>query len=97
MYLKRLEMQGFKSFADKTTLEFMPGITSVTFVDGGNHEVTKIKYRVIQNTNSFFVEESYTGTGYKGGEYRILKGSATTALFTAQASKHILIKRAIAM
>ena len=29
MYLKRLEMQGFKSFADKTVLEFMPGITSV--------------------------------------------------------------------
>ena len=29
MYLKRLEMQGFKSFADKTILEFRPGITGV--------------------------------------------------------------------
>ena len=27
MYLKRLELQGFKSFADKTILELMPGIT----------------------------------------------------------------------
>lgn len=29
MHLKRLELQGFKSFADRTTLEFMPGITTV--------------------------------------------------------------------
>ena len=29
MYLKRLELYGFKSFADRTNLEFMPGITTV--------------------------------------------------------------------
>ena len=34
MYLKRLEMYGFKSFADKTTLEFMPGITAVIGPNG---------------------------------------------------------------
>lgn len=34
MYLKRMEMQGFKSFADKTVLEFKPGITTVIGPNG---------------------------------------------------------------
>lgn len=34
MYLKKIELQGFKSFADKTTLELMPGITAVIGPNG---------------------------------------------------------------
>ncbi|MGE5580960.1 MAG: chromosome segregation protein SMC [Bacillota bacterium] len=34
MYLKRLEIVGFKSFADKVKLEFLPGVTAVVGPNG---------------------------------------------------------------
>lgn len=34
MYLKRMELVGFKSFADRTELEFVPGVTAVVGPNG---------------------------------------------------------------
>ena len=35
MFLKRVEMQGFKSFADKTVIEFDHPITGIVGPNGG--------------------------------------------------------------
>jgi len=34
VYLKRLELHGFKTFADRTELEFTPGITAIVGPNG---------------------------------------------------------------
>ena len=34
MFLKRLTMKGFKSFADNTVIEFEPGVTAVVGPNG---------------------------------------------------------------
>ena len=51
MYLKRLEMLGFKSFASRTVLEFSPGITAVVGPNGSG------KSNLMRALNVFFNDQ----------------------------------------
>lgn len=59
MYLKRLEMQGFKSFADKTVLEFMPGITSVIGPNGSGKSNISDSIRWVLRRTKYEITKGY--------------------------------------
>ena len=62
MYLKRIELQGFKSFADKTILDLKHGITSVIGPNGSG------KTSFMEAMNHYY---KYAGYG-DAGDYRYL-------------------------
>ena len=44
MYLKKIEMKGFKSFADNITLEFKNCITSIIGLNGSGKAISPMPY-----------------------------------------------------
>ena len=55
LLLKRLELQGFKSFADKTILEFVEGSTAVVGPNGSGKSNISDAIRWVQNLSEVLI------------------------------------------
>jgi chromosome segregation protein len=52
MYLKRIEINGFKSFANRTELEFLPGVTAVVGPNGSGKSSLSDAFRWVLGEQS---------------------------------------------
>ena len=82
MYLKRLEMLGFKSFAGRTLLEFSPGITAIVGPNGAGKSNVADAMRWVLGEQSMRQLRGKKGEDiiFVGGHGRAALGMAEVAL-----------------
>jgi len=82
LYLTKLEMRGFKTFADKTALEFQPGITAIVGPNGvGKSNITDAILWVLgEQSNKALRAEAAQDVIFAGTEGRRPLGLSEVAL-----------------
>lgn len=82
MYLKRIELHGFKSFADKSVVEFMPGITGIVGPNGcGKSNITDaIRWVLGEKSAKAMRGDTMTDVIFSGSEDRKAQGEAEVTL-----------------
>lgn len=83
MYLKKLSLSGFKSFATPTTLEFGPGITSIVGPNGSgkSNVVDGILWAMGERSNKALRGHASTDVIFNGSAARKPLGLAEVSLF----------------
>ena len=82
MYLKRLEIQGFKTFATRTVFEFRPGITAIIGPNGSGKSNVADAVRWVLGEQSFAALRSKRTEDllFSGGGRRAPAGLAEVSL-----------------
>jgi chromosome segregation protein len=83
MYLKRLSLSGFKSFANATTLEFGPGITAIVGPNGSgkSNVVDGMLWAMGERSNKALRGHAATDVIFNGSSNRKPLGLAEVSLF----------------
>ena len=81
MYLKRLDLQGFKSFPEKVKLEFNPGVTAVVGPNGSGKSNVSDAVRWVLGE-----QRARSLRGDKMGGYYIRRNGEQKALGFAEVS-----------
>ncbi|MDZ7798902.1 MAG: chromosome segregation SMC family protein [Patescibacteria group bacterium] len=83
MYLKKIEIQGFKSFARKSTLEFNPGITCVVGPNGSGKSNVADAVRWVMGEQSMKALRSKKSEDiiFAGSDKKTQLGSAEVSLY----------------
>lgn len=100
MYLKRIEMTGFKSFADRTVLELQKGLTAIVGPNGSGKSniVEAIRWTLGEPNARELRSEKMTDVIFSGSKQRRAKSFAQVQLVFAeedQPEEEIVIARSV--
>ena len=93
MYLKSVEINGFKSFANKINIEFKDGITSIVGPNGSGKSniLDAILWALGEQSNKNIRAKSGTDVIFSGGKNYNPKNMAEVSLLIDNSSKFLLI------